>query len=64
MRTGPVKAVDDPRVEIPGALAFERKQRWKECSGNRYTPEELRAMAESLGRIRILEPEFQVMRLD
>jgi hypothetical protein len=45
-------------------LPFESKQRWKESPGNRYTPEELRAMAESLGRIRIVEPEFEIMRLD
>jgi len=43
--------------------AYERKQRWKERSGNRYTAEELRIMSESLGRILILAPEFHVMRL-
>ncbi len=43
---------------------FERKQRWKAKPGNRYTAKELRLMSESLGRIRILQPEFHLMNLD
>ena len=44
--------------------AHERKQHWKEQAGNRYTAEELRLMSQTLGRIRIVEQELQVMKLD
>jgi len=43
---------------------YQRKQRWKAKPGNRYTAKELRLMSESLGRIRILQPEFHLMKLD
>ena len=32
-------------AEAARAAAYERKQKWKEQPGNRYTPEELREMS-------------------
>ena len=46
------------------ADGFARKQQWKELPGNRYTPDELRKMSESLGPLTITEPEPHEMRLD
>jgi hypothetical protein len=34
----------DEVADAERAAAFDRKQKWKELPGNRYTPEELRAM--------------------
>lgn len=45
MRPGHIKLPRDEAAEAARAAAFERKQRWKELPGNRYTPEELRAMS-------------------
>ena len=61
----------DPRhIEMPKdaaaqrAAEFARKQKWKEQPGNRYTPEELRRMAEDFGDFAIIEPEPETMHLD
>lgn len=64
MRPGHIKLPKDNTAEAARAAAFERKQKWKELPGNRYTPEELREMAESLGPLRITEQETPVMHLD
>ena len=42
----------------------ERKQRWKDLPGSRYTPEELQRMSETLGPIRISEAEPHVMHVN
>ena len=64
MRTGHSKTQRDQATDAAVTAADQRKQRWKERPGNRYTAAELRVMSESLGRLRILEQEFHVMRLD
>ncbi|MEK7678347.1 MAG: hypothetical protein AAB676_21155 [Verrucomicrobiota bacterium] len=64
MRTDHIKRPRDAAAEAARAAAYERKQRWKEQPGNRYTPDELREMAESIGPIRIADQEPHVMRLD
>jgi len=46
------------------ADGHERKQRWKEKPGNRYTPEELRAMAQDCDSLQIIQQEFHLMCLD
>ena len=51
----------DEAAEAARAAGFERKQRWKELPGNRYTPEELRLMAESFGDFTIVRPKHRVM---
>ena len=60
--------IEDPKApgdaEQQRAEQFARKQKWKELPGNRYTAEELRQMAASLGPLRITEQEVQVMHLD
>ena len=45
LRPGHIKLPKDEAAEAERAAGFERKQRWKEQPGNRYTPEELRAMS-------------------
>jgi len=64
MRTDQLKPQPGNHAEAARAAAFERKQRWKEQPGNRYTPSELREMSASFGRINIAELEPHVMRLD
>ena len=44
LRPGHIKLPKDEAAEAERAAGFERKQRWKELPGNRYTPEELSAM--------------------
>ena len=46
------------------AAGFDRKQRWKEQPGNRYTPEELREMSESLGPFTIEKAKVKEMYID
>ena len=48
MRPGHIKLPKAPGAEAAAAAraaAYARKQQWKEQPGNRYTPEELRAMS-------------------
>jgi hypothetical protein len=63
MRPGPIQLPRDEAAEAARAAAFERKQRWKELPGNRYTPEELRRMGERLGPLSIEEAAPEIMRL-
>ena len=55
---------NSPGAEPKRARGYARKQKWKAVPGNRYTPTELRDMAESLGPVRITEQEPHIMRLD
>jgi hypothetical protein len=45
LRPGHIKLPKNEAAEAERAAGYERKQRWKELPGNRYTPEELRAMS-------------------
>lgn len=48
MRPGHIKlpkSAKDEAAEAERAAAHERKQKWKELPGNRYTPEELHEMS-------------------
>jgi len=45
LRPGHIRLPKDEAAEAARAAASERKQAWKELPGNRYTPEELRAMS-------------------
>ena len=67
MRPDHIKSPAPPKdaaAEAARAAGFERKQRWKELPGNRYTPEELRLMSERLGPFTLTEAEPELMRLD
>jgi hypothetical protein len=67
MRPGHIKLPKPPKdeaAEAARAAAFERKQRWKELPGNRYTPEELRRMSGESGECSIQLPEPLVMHID
>jgi hypothetical protein len=65
LRPGHIRLPKDEAAEAERAAGFARKQQWKELPGNRYTPEELRAMSESLGEITIISrrPKRRVMYL-
>ena len=45
LRPGHIRLPKNETAEAARAAGFERKQRWKELPGNRYTPEELQAMS-------------------
>lgn len=67
MRSGHIKlpkSAKDEAAEAARAAGYERKQKWKELPGNRYTPEELRKMSEELGEFTIHSPEPVVMHID
>ncbi len=64
MRTDHLKRPRDAAVEAARAAAFERKQRWKEQPGNRYTPEELRRMAGDFGEFTMIKPKTKVMYIE
>ncbi len=67
MRSGHIrlpKSAKDEAAEAERAAAYERKQKWKELPGNRYTPEELRKMGKRLGKFTIKEAEPEIMRMD
>ena len=56
LRPGHIRLPKDEAAEAARAAGYERKQKWKELPGNRYTPEELRAMSAELG-------EFTMVRV-
>ena len=64
LRPGHIKLPKDEAAEAERAAGFARKQKWKEQPGNRYTPEELRAMSQRLGKLTITETEPEIMNLD
>ncbi len=45
LRPGHIRLPKNEAAEAERAAGYERKQRWKALPGNRYTPEELRAMS-------------------
>jgi hypothetical protein len=68
MRPGHIKLSETPAAiaaEAARAAGYERKQRWKELPGNRYTPEELREMSQDLGPFTMhsVRPKIRVMRI-
>lgn len=50
LRPGHIRLPKNEAAEAERAAGYERKQKWKELPGNRYTPEELRAMSDELGK--------------
>ena len=67
LRPGHIRLPKDEAAEAARAAGFERKQRWKELPGNRYTPEELRQMSETVGDFTLVKrqrPKRRVMHLD
>ena len=45
LRPGHIRLPKDEAAEAERAAGYARKQAWKALPGNRYTPEELRAMS-------------------
>ncbi len=67
MRPDHIKSPAPPKdaaAEAARAAGFERKQRWKELPGNRYTPEELRQMSGEFADATIRKRRTKVMFLD
>ena len=51
-------------AEAERAAGFARKQKWKELPGNRYTPEELRAMSGEFADCVVVKRRTKVMFID
>ena len=64
MRPDHIKPPKDEAAEAARAAGFERKQRWKELPGNRYTPEELRQMSGEFADCTMHKRRTKVMFLD
>ena len=58
------KSPEEEAAEAARAAAYERKQRWKELPGNRYTPEELRQMSGEFADCTMHQHRTKVMYLD
>lgn len=65
-RPGHIRLPKDEAAEAERAAGFARKQQWKEQAGNRYTPEELRAMASDFPGFVMVRPrrKRRVMQLN
>jgi hypothetical protein len=65
MRPGHIKMPKDEAAEAARAAMFERKQKWKELPGNRYTPEELQQMSGEFADFTLHQarPKRRVMRI-
>jgi hypothetical protein len=65
LRPGHIRLPKNEAAEAERAAGFARKQRWKELPGNRYTPEELQAMSNNLGKItmRVVQRKRRVMHI-
>ena len=64
LRPGHIGLPKDEAAEAERAAGFERKQRWKELPGNRYTPEELRAMSGEFADCTMHKRRTKVMFID
>ena len=67
MRSGHIKlpkSAKDEAAEAERAAAYERKQKWKELPGNRYTPEELREMSGDFADCVVVKRRTKVMYID
>ncbi len=64
LRPGHIRLPKDEAAEARRAAAFERKQRWKELPGNRYTPEQLCAMSGEFGEFTVRRRKRRVMFID
>ena len=56
-----IKSPEELAAEAARAAGFERKQRWKELPGNRYTPEELRQMSGEFGEFTMHRRKRRIM---
>jgi len=66
MRPGHIKLPtrpEDEAVKAARAAAFERKQKWKEIPGNRYTPEELKQMSGEFADCAMRRPKRRIMHI-
>lgn len=65
LRPGHIKLLKNEATEAERAAGYARKQAWKELPGNRYTPEELRAMSKEFGKFTMvhIRRKRRVMRI-
>lgn len=64
MRPDHIKLPRAEAAETGRAAAFERKQKWKELPGHRYTPGELQEMSGEFNDSIMLRPKLRVMYTD
>ena len=64
MRHDHIKPLRDEAAEAERAASFERKQKWKELPGHRYTPGELQEMSGEFNDSIMLRPKLRVMYTD
>lgn len=63
LRPGHIRLPKDAAAEAARAAAYERKQKWKELPGNRYTPEELRAMSGEFADCVVVRRKRRIMHI-
>jgi len=65
LRPGHIRLPKDEAAEAERAAGYERKQKWKELPGNRYTPEELKQMSGEFADCTMIcvRPKRRVMRI-
>ena len=64
LRPGHIKLPKNEAAEAERAAAHDRKQKWKELPGNRYTPEELRRMSGEFADYTMHKRRTKVMFID
>ena len=64
LRPGHIRLPKNEAAEAERAAGFARKQRWKELPGNRYTPEELRAMSGEFADCIMYRRKRRVMHIE
>jgi len=63
LRPGHIRLPKDEAAEAERAAGYARKQAWKELPGNRYTPEELRAMSDAFAGSVMVRRKRRVMHI-
>jgi len=64
LRPGHIQLPKNEAAEAERAAGFDRKQKWKELPGNRYTPEELKQMSGEFADCTMHKRRTKVMFID
>jgi hypothetical protein len=64
LRPGHIRLPKNEAAEAERAAGYARKQAWKALPGNRYTPEELRAMSGEFADCTMHRRKRRVMYID
>jgi hypothetical protein len=63
LRPGHIRLPKDEAAEAARAEGYDRKQKWKEQPGNRYTPEELKRMVGEFSDCDMIRRKRRVMHI-